>query len=99
MGFLNDLLPLTTEQEITDIEYLPSEMPPKHMYRMRNWPDMRSFGILSALKRCSIIAQSTEDWRQVKRKRNIATNLKTKGVSFEVISQSTGLSLEEIATL
>lgn len=41
MSLLNALLPLTAEQEITDIEYLPSEMMPEHPLRKYSIVDVR----------------------------------------------------------
>ena len=41
MSFLNALLPLTPEQEITDIEYLPSEMIPENPWRKNSIVDVR----------------------------------------------------------
>lgn len=41
MSLLNALLPLTPEQEITDIEYLPSEMVPENPLRKNSIVDVR----------------------------------------------------------
>ena len=41
MSFLNALLPLTADQEITDIEYLPSEMVPENPLRKYSIVDVR----------------------------------------------------------
>ena len=41
MSFLNALLPLTPEEEITDIEYLPSEMIPENPWRKNSIVDVR----------------------------------------------------------
>lgn len=41
MSFLNALLPLTPDQEITDIEYLPSEMIPENPWRKNSIVDVR----------------------------------------------------------
>lgn len=41
MSLLNALLPLTAEQEITDIEYLPSEMVPENPLRKNSIVDVR----------------------------------------------------------
>lgn len=41
MSLLNALLPLTAEQEITDIEYLPSEMVPDNPLRKNSIVDVR----------------------------------------------------------